>query len=100
MISPPSKMKMFTGIVCVLLTSVSFKLIKYKNKINLRNHDFVRKRENGGWKVSDADWFYFSFHDSSWTEANFILFLLFYSIRDDPTRTGGPSWSGPTFVPA
>ena len=22
------------------------------------------------------------------------------SIRVDPTRTGGPSWSGPTFVPA
>ena len=21
-------------------------------------------------------------------------------IRDDLTRTGGPSWSGPTFVPA
>ena len=28
--------------------------------------------------------------DSSWSE----------SIQVDPTRTGGPSWSGPTFVPA
>ena len=28
--------------------------------------------------------------DPSWSE----------SIRVDPTRTGGPSWSGPTFVPA
>ena len=44
----------------------------------------------------------------SWSESNFILFLFFYSIRVggaksirvDPTRTGGPSWSGPTFVPA
>ena len=33
--------------------------------------------------------FIFSF-DPSWSE----------SIRVDPTRTGGPSWSGPTFVPA
>ena len=28
--------------------------------------------------------------DPSWSE----------SIRVGPTRTGGPSWSGPTFVPA
>ena len=37
--------------------------------------------------------FYFIFiflFDPSWSE----------SIRVDPTRTGGPSWSGPTFVPA
>ena len=41
---------------------------------------------------------------------NFISFYVFCMIRDDPsrselirvdpTRTGGPSWSGPTFVPA
>ena len=30
MVSPPSKLKMFTGSVCVLLTSVSLKLIKIK----------------------------------------------------------------------
>ena len=34
--------------------------------------------------------FYFFFFDPSWSE----------SIRVDPTRTGGPSWSGPTFLPA
>ena len=37
--------------------------------------------------------FYFIFIfllDPSWSE----------SIRVDPTQTGGPSWSGPTFVPA
>ena len=37
--------------------------------------------------------FYFIFiflFDPSWSE----------SIRVDPTRTGGPRWSGPTFVPA
>ena len=43
----------------------------------------------------------------NWSESNFTLFLFFLfdpswseSIRVDPTRTGGPSWSGPTFVPA
>ena len=36
--------------------------------------------------------FYFCFFlfDPSWSE----------SMRVDPTRTGCPSWSGPTFVPA
>ena len=68
------------------------KINKNKNKINLRNHEFVRKKQNGGWKVSDADWFYFSFYDPSWSESNFILFLFFYSIRVDPTQTGGQSY--------
>ena len=88
MVSPPLKLKMFTGSVCVLLTSVSLNLIN-KNKINLRNHEFVRKKQNGGWKVSDADWFYFPLYDPSWSEYNFILFSFFYSIRVDP------SWSDP-----
>ena len=80
---------------------------KNKNKINLRNHEFVRKKQNGRWKLSDTDWFYFSFYNPSWSESSFILFLFCSfdpswseSIRVDPTRTGGPSWSGPTFVPA
>ena len=34
--------------------------------------------------------FLFFLFDPSWSE----------SIRVDPTRTGGRSWSGPTFVPA
>ena len=32
MVSAPSKLKMFSGSVCVLLTSVSLKLIKIKVK--------------------------------------------------------------------
>ena len=44
MISPPSKLKMFTGSVCVL----PIKINKNKNKINFRNHEFVRKKQNGG----------------------------------------------------
>ena len=49
----------------------------------------MRKKQNGGWKVSDADWFYFPLYDPSWSEYNFILFSFFYSIRVDP------SWSDP-----
>ena len=49
-----------------------------------------KKKQNGGWKVSDADWFFFLF----------IIRVDFFMIRVDPTLTGGPSWSGPTFVPA
>ena len=30
----------------------------------------------------------------------FNFFIRSESIRIDPTRTGSPSWSGPTFVPA
>ena len=59
----------------------------------------MRKKQNGGWKLSDTDWFYFSFYnpscffyDPSWSESNFILFLFFYSIRVDPTQTGGQSY--------
>ena len=44
MISPPSKLKMFTGSVCVLLTSVSLKLIKIKTKLISENHEFVRTK--------------------------------------------------------
>ena len=63
-------------------------------KINLRNHEFVRKKQNGEWKVSDTDWFYFSFYDPScffygpsWSESSFILVLCFYSIRVGPSRS-------------
>ena len=86
MVSPHSKLKMFIGSVCVLLTSVSLKLIKTKNKINLLNHEFVRKKQNGGWKASDADWFYFSFHYPSWSESNFILFIYLFFLSD-PSRS-------------
>ena len=53
-----------------------------------------KKKQNGGWKLSDTDWFYFSFYnpscffyDPSWSESNFILFLFFYSIRVGPSRS-------------
>ena len=31
---------------------------------------------------------------------HFYVFIWSELVRVDPTRTGGPSWSGPTFVPA
>ena len=39
-------------------------------------------------------WSELIFYDLSWSESNFVLFLFFYSIRVDPTRTGGPDFSG------
>ena len=106
MVSPPSKLKMFT--------SVSLKLTKIKIKLIYATTSSWEKKQNGGWKLRDTDWFYFSFYNRScfflWTELirvqfYFIFIFLFdpswsESIRVDPTRTGGPSWSGPTFVPA
>ena len=54
----------------------------------------MRKKQNGGWKLSDTDWFYFSFYnpscffyDPSWSKSNFILFLFFYSIRVGPSQS-------------
>ena len=72
------------------------KINKNKNKIYLRKNEFVTKKQNGGWKVSDADWFYFSFYDPSCfcffydpslSGSNFISFLFFYSIRFGPSRS-------------
>ena len=40
----------------------------------------MRKKQNGRWKVSDADWFSFSFYDPTWSESNFISFL-FHLVR-------------------
>ena len=62
----------------------------------------MRKKQNGGWKLSDTDGFYFSFYNPS---------CFFFMIRVDPSRIlfifyffnsirVGPSRSGPTFVPA
>ena len=95
MVSPPSKLKMFTGSVCVLLTSVSLKLIKIKIKLIYATTSLWEKKRNGGWKLSDTDWFYFSFYNSScfffyyptWSESSFMLFLFFYSIWVGPSRS-------------
>ena len=101
MISPPSKLKIFTGSVCVLLIKINKN--KNKNKINFRNHKFVREKQNGGWKLSDTNWFYFSLYSPScfffiirvfflWSElirVQFYFILFFSSIRVDP------SWSDP-----
>ena len=76
MVSPPFKLKMFTGSVCVLRASVSLKLITIKIELIYATTSSWEKKQNGGWKVSDADWFFFSFYHPSW---------FFYD----------PSWSNP-----
>ena len=53
------------------------------------------KNQNGAWKVCDANWFSFSFHDPSCfffydpslSESNFTSFLFFYSIQVGPSRS-------------
>ena len=73
---------------------------KNKNKINLRNHGFVRKKQNGGWKLSDTDWFYFSFYNPSCLffmirfDPSPILFYFYFFIRSELVRVD-PSWSDP-----
>ena len=97
MVSPPSKLQMFTGGVCVLLTSVSLKSIKI---INLRNHEFVRKKnkqtnKQTKWRVK-GKWprliLFFFFWSELIRVQFYILFLFLYSIPVDPTRTGGPDF--------
>ena len=92
MVSPPSKLKMFTGSVCVLLTSVSLKLMKIKIQLIYATTSSWEKKQNGGWKLSDADWFYFSFYDPSWLFLWSVLILVqFYVILIflfDPSRSG------------
>ena len=71
-----------------------------KNKINLRNHEFVRKKQNGGWKLSDTDWFYFSFYNPSCfffmirVDPSPILFYFDFFIQSELVRVH-PSWSDP-----
>ena len=54
----------------------------------------MRKKQNGGWKLSDTDWFYFSFYNPScfllWSElirVQFYFILFFYSIRVGSSRS-------------
>ena len=116
MVSPaPSKLKMFPGSLCVLLTSVSLKLIKIK--IKLINAPWVHEKKKTKWRVK-VKWYrliLFSFYNLIcfffwWSELIRVQFYFTFiflfdpcwseSIRVDPTWTGGLSWSGPTLVPA
>ena len=82
MVSPLSKLKVFTGSVCVLLTSAWLKINKNKNKINLCNHEFVRK------KKSDADSVLLFF---LWSELIFFIirvqFYFIFIFLFDPSRS-------------
>ena len=59
----------------------------------------MRKKQNGGWKLSDTDWFYFSFYNPSCffmvrVYPSPILFYFYFFIRSKLVRVD-PSWSDP-----
>ena len=96
MVSPPSKLKMFTVSVCVLLTSVPLNLVKRKIKSIYATTSSWQKNKMAGERwVTPSDFIFLFmirvefFYDPSWSESSFIFSLLFYSIRVDP------SWSDP-----
>ena len=71
---------------CSLEVYVCCSLIN-KNKINLRNHEFVRKKQNGGWKV--IKWPRLVLFFFLWSELIRVQFyFIFISLFD-------PSWSDP-----
>ena len=104
-------------------TSVSLKQ-NVRRVTQPRVHNMIREeltlvKQNGGWKPRRKKRIIWPFLPSKWVKFSVLLIklicfvdpspLLFYfyfffirseSIRVDPTRTSGPSWFGPTFVPA
>ena len=96
MVSPPSKLKMFTGSVCVLLTSV-IKIDKNKTKIYLRNHEFMRKKQNGGWKTDFIFLFMIRVVLFLWSEFIRVQFSFIFIFLFDPSWSKlvrvDPSWS-------
>ena len=88
MVSPPFKLKMFTGSVCVRLTSVSLKFIKIKVKLiyaSTSSWEKTKWRVKGKWRPLILFFSFYDpslfFYDPSWFESNFIFFLF------DPSRS-------------
>ena len=65
-----------------------------------------KKKQNGGWKVSDADWFYYFFYHPIliflWSELIRVQFHFIFIILFDPSRSEliWPGLAVPTIVPA
>ena len=96
MVSPPSKLKLFTGNVCVLLTSVALKS-SFRSPAEKIKQEWEHSSgaPNDGFLLNALNTL------SGYPEYfQLYVFSRFESVGVDPTRTGGPSWSGPTFVPA
>ena len=84
----------------MLLTSVSLKLTKIKIKLIYAITSSWEKKQNGGWKLRDTDWFYFSFYNPSCfffmirIDPIPVLFYFIFFIRSELVRVD-PSWSDP-----
>ena len=85
---------------------------------NMIREELALVKQNGGWKPRREKRIIWPFSRSKWVKFSvlliklifllirvdpspflfiFIFFIRSESIRVDPTRTSGPSWSGPTF---
>ena len=94
MVSPPSKLKMFTGSACVVVTSVSLKLIKIKIKCIYATTSSWEKTK---WRVK-GKWCRLILFIFLWSELFCFMirvypspilfnFYFFYSIRVGPSRS-------------
>ena len=89
MVSPPSKLKMFTGSVCVLLTSVSLKLIKIKVKFIYATTSSWEKNKMVGERLI---LFFFLWSEFIRVQFSFIFIFLFDPSWSKLVRVD-PSWS-------
>ena len=84
MVSPSSKLKMFTGSVCVLLTSVSLKLIKIK-LIYAATSSWEKNKTAGERQLTPTDFiFLFMIRVDPRPIVFYFLFFLFYPSWFDP----------------
>ena len=105
----------FLQVIHICTTRVVSKQPRVRNMIR---EELALVKQNGGWKPRREKRIIWPFSRSKWVKFSvlliklifllirvdpspflfiFIFFIRSESIRVDPTRTSGPSWSGPTF---
>ena len=91
MVSPPFKLKMFTGSVCVLLTSVSLKLITIKIELIYATTSSWEKktkwRVKGKWRRLILFFFLWSKLIFLWSEFILVQFYCIFIFLFDPSRS-------------
>ena len=91
MVSPPFKLKMFTGSVCVLLTSVSLKLITIKIELIYATTSSQEKKTKwqvkGKWRRLILFFFIWSELIFLWSELILVQFYFTFIFLFDPSRS-------------